>query len=219
MSKGLRRKELRQPDEFLTLSKRFLDYAKEHEREVTFAILGVVVLAAAALGVRTYRGWQESKAEAVFGAARQDFSTQNFDTAASAFARVSTTWPSTAHGQLALVYLGNSYAELGKTKEAEDAFRRALAVTRDDVVRQIAHYNLGVLGMKDGDDKAAAAAQLSTAAGIEGPLRGVAWFARLSSQQQSVEKVNQDLLAVNDLPPDAREYAEARIAKRAKSEQ
>lgn len=216
MTKGLRRKDLKEPDEFLTLSKRFLEYAKQHERELTLAVLGVGALAAAALGVRAYRGWQEHDAEAAFGAARRDFSAQKFDTASGAFARVGATWPSTLHGRLALVYLGNSYAELGKNREAAEAFRQALAVGRDDLVRQIAHYNLGMLALKDGDAKTAAA-ELGAAAGIEGPLRGPAWLARLSSQQQFVENASQGMQAVNELPPEAREYVEAQIAAQAKS--
>lgn len=213
MTKGLRRKQLKEPDEFLTLSKQVLDYAKQHEREVTLALVGLIALAAAALGVRAYRGWQESKAEAAFGAARRDFAAQKFETAASAFARVSATWPATSHGGLALVYLGNSYAELGKTKEAEQAFRQALSRARDDLVRQIAYYNLGVLG----SDQQAATTNLGSAAAIEGPLRGAAWFARLASQQQFVENMSQGMQAVNELPPDAREYVEAQIAAQAKS--
>ena len=42
MAKGIRRKELKEPDEFLTLSKRFVDYAREHERKLTGAVLAVV---------------------------------------------------------------------------------------------------------------------------------------------------------------------------------
>src|SRR5206468_8968264 len=109
-----------------------------------------------ALGVRWYRSWQESNAEAAFGAARRDFAAQKFDSAAAGFQRVVSTWPATSHGQLAFIYLGNCYAGLGKTKEAEDAFRQALQHDSDDLLRQIAHYNLGLLKMKAGDKAGAA---------------------------------------------------------------
>lgn len=216
MAKGIQRRELKEPDEFLTLSHRFLEYARTHEREVTIAVLGIVAVTALALGVRTYRNWKESAAEAAFGAARKDFAATRYDTAAKGFETVASTWPSTAHGQLALVYLGNSYADLGKRKEAEDAFTRALAATSDPVVRQIAHYNLGVLKGEDGD-KTAAARELGAAADGPGPLRGVAWFARLGTAQNFVEEVGPGMDAISELAPDAREYVEAQIAARAKS--
>src|SRR6266542_2996479 len=194
MAKGIQRRQLKEPDEFLTLSRRFLEYARQHEREVTFAVLGVAAVVGVALGVRWYRSWQENNAEAAFGAARHDFAAQNFDSAAAGFQRVVTTWPATSHGHLAFIYLGNSYAELGKTKEAEDAFLQALEQDSDDLLRQIAHYNLGLLKMKAGD-KAGAAAELGKAANATGPLRGVAWFARLSTEQQYVEGVTEGMQA------------------------
>jgi tetratricopeptide (TPR) repeat protein len=216
MAKGIRRRELKEPDEFLTITGRVLDYAKEHEREITFAALGLALLMVLALGVRWYRGWQQDKAEAAFGAARRDFAAQKFDTAATGFERVSHEWPNTSFGPLALVYLGNSYAELDKRKEAEQAFRDALGASRDPLIRQIAEYNLGLLANKTGDQKAAVEA-LGKAVEIEGPLRAPAWLARLGSHQQFVENVSEGMQAINELSPGAREYVEAQIASQAKS--
>jgi hypothetical protein len=216
MAKGIQRRQLKEPDEFLTLSRRFLEYARHHEREVTLAVLGIAVVVGIALGVRWYRSWQESNAEAAFGAARHDFTELKFDSAAEGFRRVVSTWPATSHGHLALVYLGNSYAELGKTKEAEGAFRQALQQDSDDLLRQIAHYNLGLLKMKSGD-KSGAATELAAAANATGPLRGIAWFARLSTEQQFVEGVTEGMQAIGELSPDTRHYVEAMIAARAKA--
>ena len=216
MAKGIRRRQLKEPDEFLTLSRRFLEYARQHEREVTLAALGLVAVVALALGVRWYRSWEEGKAEAAFGAARRDFTAQRFDSAAEGFRRVTSNWPRTSHGRLAFVYLGNSYAELGKTKEAQDAFQQALQQDSDDLLRQIAHYNLGLLKMKAAD-KAGAATELGAAATADGPLRGVAWFARLSTEQQFVEGVSEGMQAIGELSPETRDYVEAMIAARAKA--
>jgi tetratricopeptide (TPR) repeat protein len=216
MARGIQRRELKEPDEFLTITRRYLAYAQHHERQVTLAALGVIAIIAVALGVRWYRSWQESNAEAAFGAARRDYAAQKFDAAAQSFQKVSATWPRTAYGQLALVYVGNCYAELGKTKEAEDSFARALAGGGEPIVRQIAHYNLGVLKAHAGD-KGAAAKELGSAADIEGPLRGVAWFTRLSATDQFVEDVGQGMQAIGELGPEARQFVESQIAQRAKS--
>jgi tetratricopeptide (TPR) repeat protein len=216
MAKGIQRRRLKEPDEFLTLSRRFLEYARQHEREVTFAALGLLAVVGLALGVRWYHSWEESKAEAAFGAARRDFTAQKFQPAAEGFRRVIGNWPETSHGHLAFVYLGNSYAELGKTKEAEEAFQQALQQDSDDLLRQIAHYNLGLLKMKEGD-KAGASTELGAAASAAGPLRGVAWFTRLSTEQKFVEGVSEGMQAIGELSPETRDYVEAMIAARAKA--
>jgi tetratricopeptide (TPR) repeat protein len=216
MTKGMRRKELKEPDEFLTLSRRFLDYAREHERQLTGAVLAVVGIGTLALGARWYRAWQFGKAEAAFGAARLELAAQRLPTAAERFERVSAEWPSSPYGKLALVYLGNCYAELGKDAEARDAYAKALASADDPLTRQIAYYNLGILEAKAGD-KTASAKDLGAAAATEGPLRGAAWFARLSHSEQFVEDISQGMQAIDELGPDARDYVDAQIVARAKS--
>ena len=216
MARSIRRRELKAPDEFLTLTRRFVEYSRQHEREMTVAVFGLIAIVGVALAIRGYRSWQESNAEAAFGAARLDYTAQKLEAAAESFRKVGATWPRTAYGQLAFVYVGNCYAELGKTAEAETAFREALARDSDPLVRQIAHYNLGVLKAKTGD-KASAAKELGSAADIEGPLRATAWFTRLSAADQFVEDVGQGMQAIGELGPEARQYVEAQIAERAKS--
>jgi hypothetical protein len=215
MAKGIRRKELKEPDEFLTLSKRFLEYARAHERNLTLAVLAVLGIAALALGIRWYRSWQLGKAEAAFGAARLELAAQRLPTAAERFAKVSADWSGTPFGELALIYLANCNAELGKDQEAADAYARALVDAQDPLMRQIAQYNLGLLKAKAGD-KAGSAKEFGAAAATDGPLRGIAWFARLSNGETFVEDVSQGLKAIDELGPDAREYVEAQIAARAK---
>jgi len=210
MAKRIGRKELKEPDEFLTLTGQALEYAKQHEREVSYAALAIAVVMVLTLGVRWYRGWQHDKAEAAFGAARRDFSAARYETAVTGFERVSREWPGTTFGPLALAYKGNCYAELGKPKEAEAAFRAALGASREPLVLQIAHYNLGMLQAKAGDKKAAAE-ELGAAAQIEGPLRAAAWFARLGSQEQFVENVSEGMQAIDELAPEARQYVDAQI--------
>jgi tetratricopeptide (TPR) repeat protein len=215
MTRGIRRKELKEPDEFLTLSRRFFEYAREHERELTVAVLFIVGVVALALGIRWYRSWQAGKAEAAFGAARLELAAQRLPAAAERFARVNAEWPGTPYGELALIYLANCNAELGKDKEAADAYGQTLESARDPLVRQIAHYNLGLLKAKAGD-KPGSAKEFGAAADTEGPLRGIAWFARLSNRQTFVEDVSQGLKAIDELSPEAREYVEAQIAAHSK---
>jgi len=216
MATGTRRRELKEPDRFLTLSGRFIEYSRQHEREVTLAVIGLLAIVALVLGIRWYRSWQESAAETAFGAARRDYSAQHLDAAAVAFRKVADAWPGTSYGRLALVYVGNSYAELGKTAEATAAFQEALTRPGDPLVSQIAHYNLGLLKAKSGDKKDAAK-EFAAAAETEGPLRGVAWFARLNATDQFVEDATSGMQAISELSPEARQFVETQIAERAKS--
>jgi tetratricopeptide (TPR) repeat protein len=211
MAKGIRRKALREPDEFLTLSNRFVEYAKQHEQRLTMAVLGLVVLLAIVLGIRWYRASQVSQAGVAFATAQREFKAQKFDAAAAAFARVSSTWPGTAYGELARLYVGNSYAELGKTAEAQAAFADAAAHSGDALVRQAAQYNLGLAKLKSGD-KPGGAKDLSAAAAMEGPLRGPAWFARLGADQPFVESVGEGMQAIEELPPEQKAFVERHVA-------
>lgn len=211
----IRRKDLKDPDEFITLTHHALEFLKAHERQLAIAVVAVVAVGAVAFGIRTYQGWQEARAETAFGAARKDFAARRFDTAASGFGKVSTQWPGTTYGRLALVFLGNSYAELGKADEAERAFRSSLGAVRDPLLKQLAHYNLGLLELKKGDKKAGIQ-ELSEASQIEGPLRSAAWFARLSTGEQFVENVSSGMKAIEELGPEAREYVDSQMAAQMK---
>lgn len=213
----IRHKDLKEPDEFITFTHRALEFLKARETEVTIAVIALAAVGAVVFGIRTYKGWQEQRAEASFGAARKDFAARRFDTAANGFVKVTEQWPNTQYGRLALIYLGNSYAELGKNDDAERSFRAALGRTREPLLRQIAHYNLGLIELKKGDKKAAVA-DLTTAAQIEGPLRSAAWFARLGTGEQFVENVSAGMQAINELGPEAREYVDAQLASQAKGE-
>src|ERR1051325_4951507 len=135
----IQRRELKEPDEFLTLTRRYLAYAQHHERQVTLAVLGVIAIIAVALGVRWYRSWQESNAEAAFGAARRDYGAQKFEAAAQSFQKVGTTWPRTECGRWALFSGDTAYAELGKKKGGEDPSPGAPGGGGEPIVRQIAH--------------------------------------------------------------------------------
>ena len=213
----IRRRDLKEPDEFITLTNRALDFLKAHEKEATIAVLGVLAVSMVVFGVRTYRGWQEERAEVSFSAARKDFEVKHFDTAANGFVKVTAQWPGTTYGQMALVYLGNSYAELGKTEEAERAFRDSLTSAKEPIFKQVALYNLGLLQLKKGDKKGALD-NLSQASQIEGPLRSAAWFARLGTGEQFVENVGAGMQAINELGPEAREYVDEQMGSHMKME-
>ncbi len=221
MAKGITRKELkelREPDEFLSQSRRFLDYARDHERELTIAVVALVVVVLGAFGVRGYRQWQAARAQAAFRTAHAGFVAGKLESAAAELAEVERSWPRTPYGRLAGVYVGSAYADLGKTAEARTAFEATIAASREPLLQQIAHYNLGLLKQKDGD-KAGAAKDFATAAAIEGPLRGPAWFARLGTEQAFEESAGAGMEAVAELAPEPRAFVEARLRAKATADE
>ncbi|TMA80064.1 MAG: hypothetical protein E6J72_09525, partial [Deltaproteobacteria bacterium] len=58
----IRRKELRQPDEFVTLSRRAVAYAEENRTAFFMTVGGLVVLLAAILIFRSVRSSRETSA-------------------------------------------------------------------------------------------------------------------------------------------------------------
>jgi len=222
MARGIKRKdlkELREPDEFQTLSQRVLDYARGNERQVTLIAAGLAAVLLVALGIRWYRASQLGHAEDAFGRAYAAFSDARWDEAAADFDAVARGWPGTAPGRLALVFRANALAEAGKPDEAKAVYQAVLDVAgRDDLLRQIALYNLGALE-KRGGNGSAAAAQLGRAADVEGPLRAAAWFSRLSTQQSFEENASAGMKAIAELPPEARAYVEAKMGPAAAASQ
>lgn len=212
MPKRVRRKDLKSPDEFLSLTQRVLAYARQNRREVIIGALTVVSLMALALGVRAYRNWQTGRASDALRRAYQELAADHLDLAADSFTVVASSWPSTLEGKLALVYAGNCYAELGRKAEANSTFTELLARTRDEEFRQIALYNLGVLKRETGDS-AGAQEDLGAAAAVPGPLRGVAWLTKLRERKLGGELLEATENAVpSGLSPEAREYAASRLA-------
>lgn len=216
MPKRVRRKDLKGPDEFLSFTQRALEYARQNEREVTIVVLALVGVVAVALGIRGYRSWQLGRAVQSFGRAYQEFAADHLERAADGFTAVASAWPGTPQGELALLYLGNCYADLRNDSAAKAAFTDLLAGTNDEGLRQIARYNLGVLKQKTGDT-AGAAEEFHAAAATAGPLRGVAWFAGIRMQGtrgQSTDVASEHLGGApgDGLFPEAREYAAAMLS-------
>lgn len=215
MAKGIRRRELREPDEFLTLSRRALDYAKANERKVTLAAIGLVAVLALALGVRSYRAWQDERAREAFAAAYLDFTAGRLDQALAGFAGVQARWPSTSSARLALLYGANAAFDAKKDREAEQQYAKLLAASTDGDLRQIAHYNLGLLRARAGDPQAALE-HFREASAVAGPLRGAAWLERIRGLSKSGTRPEDAAVALREigdaLAPETRQYLEAKAA-------
>ena|SRR5581483_3532390 len=167
----LRRKDLRQPDEFHTLTNQAVAWFDAH-RELALGI-GVVLLVVAIAALAIGR-WRESEATAAadaFRSARTSFEAGKFPDAAGAFAQVATDHPHAAFGKLAILYRGHALLRSGDAAAAKAAYEEYLDTAPSAVyLRQEALDGLARARESAGD--AAGALDAYTQAGaLEGPFQ------------------------------------------------
>jgi len=124
------KKQLKEPDEFITLTQRAYIFVSDHARKILFAVAAVVVVVAAGF---LYQWWQrdkEAKAArdlSVVMAAFQrvsspyrEASSQDYRSFLSKFDEVSTRYSGTPSGRLSLLYKASVHLRL---KEFDEAIR------------------------------------------------------------------------------------------------
>src|SRR5437667_4918354 len=99
-----RRKALRQPDEFHTLTSQAVAWLDAHRELAVGLGLATLVAAAAWLAVSQYRASQVGQAAESFRAAQATFAAGHFADAAAAFEAVVESHPRTPSGRLAVLY-------------------------------------------------------------------------------------------------------------------
>ncbi len=214
-TKRLRRKDLRQPDEFVTLTGQALDWARAHSQIVVVggAVLAGVVILAGALS--WYQQARAERAARAFYAASELFKRDQWEAAEKSYAELAEGLGSTAYGRLALVYAGRAALRAGRPAEAATYLRDYLRAPVDDLaLEQLARINLGG-ALEATGDHGGAREQLEAAIAIDGPARGEATLdlARIEEASGAKEKaleLYQRYLADNPAAV-ARDLARARI--------
>jgi len=204
MSERLRRKDLKGPDEFFSTTQRAVEYARDNPARVALAAAAIVLVALLAVGVRVAREWQDDAAREAWSTAQRMLAQGELEKAAKAFETVHQEHKGSPQAEIALLQVGNLWAELGKNDEARTAFGRLAQTTSDSRLRQMALYNLGMLERAAGD-AAAAEEHLQAAARDTGPLRGAAWLAVGAADGNAV-----DAEVPAGIGASAREWLEAR---------
>lgn len=176
-TKRLRRKDLREPDEFFTVTGRVLDWSKKNTPIVAgIGIAAAVVLLA--IGIWTWVTQSRiARSSRDFYAANELFKRSQWDAAEKSFADLSNDLPSTPYGRLAKLYAGRAALRANKNAEAANYLTEFLAnPPPDQALEQMARINLGAAlagqGQADG-----ARDQLTRAVDINGPARGEAILA------------------------------------------
>jgi predicted negative regulator of RcsB-dependent stress response len=214
-TKRLRRKDLREPDEFFTLTGRALDWSQQNARLLTgigVAIALVVVIAGIWSWVQQSR---QARAARDFYAADELFRREQWEQAETGFDELADDLPSTPYGRLARLYAGRAALRLGKNAEAAAHLREFLASPVDDVaIEQLARINLGSALLAQNEVEPAKA-ELTKARDLAGPAKGEATLELARAEEAAGQKDRALELYQSYLSDDpaavARDLARARI--------
>jgi tetratricopeptide (TPR) repeat protein len=189
----IRRKDLRKPDEFETLTGQVVDWAGAHRPLVIALAAAVVAVAVIALAVGRWRAGRTEAAAVAFRSAQAQFEAARYADAAGAFAEVAGTHPHTPFGRLAGLYRGHALARAGEAAAAATAYTEYLATSPDsEYLRQEALTGLARAQEATGDT--AGALDTYTQAGdLRGPYRTDALLgaARLLETSGRVEQAHE----------------------------
>ena len=173
----VRRKDLRKPDEFETLTGQAVDWADANRSLVGAIAIGILVIAAIAIGVARWRASRDAAASADFQAAHARFAASAFDEAANGFEQVASDYPRAPFGRLARLYRAHALAQKGDAAAAATAYTEYLASSPPaDYLRQEALTGLGHAQEGSGDTKGALES-FTQAGAIAGPFHNDALLA------------------------------------------
>jgi predicted negative regulator of RcsB-dependent stress response len=172
----LTRKDLRQPDEFQTLSRQAMQFVETNRNAVIAVLTAVIVLLLAIVAYRMISQSREASASAAYAEARQLLTDKKYAEAATKFDTVVSQYGGTSYGPLALLERGNALLLADQAADAATAYEKFLQSSPPtDYLRQLAHTRLGYAQEKLGKP-ADAEKSFTTAASETGPFVAEALF-------------------------------------------
>jgi hypothetical protein len=217
----IHRKDLRGPDEFVTLTTRIADWARSHMNLVLSAVGVLVVIVVVAVIVTRSAAARDAAAARDFRSAYALFSTEKFGEAAVDFRALSDQYPGTEFGRLALLYQGHALARKDDAAAAVTAYQEYLALGgQPDYLRQQALVGIGHLKEASGD-AAAALQAYGDAAALEGPLRtdarlGQARLEEAAGHGDQARTIYAEVLKDTE-DPDLRAFLETKVPRTAEA--
>ena len=138
-TKKIIKKNLKKPDEFITLTERTFLFVTHHSRPIAVGAGIVLILL---LGIFSFQKWEkknEGNAFQMFHLAVEtygmvsspyrDGSPQEYRTVLEKFDEIITKYPKTSSGKIALLFKGNIYLRLGEFDDAIKAYEAFLQKT------------------------------------------------------------------------------------------
>ena len=171
----LTRKDLRQPDEFQTLTRQGITFVEDNRTAVMVALASVIVLLLAIVAYRMISQSRESSASTAYTEARQLLTDKKYGEAATKFDDVATRYSGTSYGPLALLERGNALLLADQPADAITVYERFIQSAPADYLRQLGHTRIGYAQEKLGKP-AEAQKSFATAAAEPGPFAAEALF-------------------------------------------
>jgi hypothetical protein len=181
----IRRKALRQPDEFETLTARAVEWADVNRQLLAWVVAGLLVVVLAGFLFARYRAGRAEKAALAFQQAHDTFQAGNkFTEAADAFAAVTRDF-SGMYGRLAILYRAHALAQQPDPGAAAAAYTEFLATSPEPpYLRQQGLVGLAHAREKTGDTAAALDA-FTQAGALDGAYRTEALLGAARLQQST----------------------------------
>jgi tetratricopeptide (TPR) repeat protein len=180
-----RKKLLKEPDEFLTLSGKAIRFVTENQRLVFGVVVGVVVVALAVAGFRYFADLSERKAYALFEQGRLhylaaisgDKTAPGYQEAAEKFEAVIRKYPSTDAAPFSLIVYADASHHSGDYQKAIELYQRALgAFSPESFIEKLIWNGLAYAYEAKKDYKAAAEYFQKITETQDGSMKADAWY-------------------------------------------
>jgi hypothetical protein len=164
------RKEIRQPDRFMTLLREAVGFFATHRASVIAGAAILAVIVAAVLGWDLYHGRQNRLAAEEYARAVDLYHGGKYKEALEALKRLEI-YRSSFYSRLGLLYTANTQAALEDNAKAADALRQLIAKEqKEPILRQTAYVSLAYTQEQSGQCKEAVGS-FSEAEKITGPMK------------------------------------------------
>ena len=167
----LTRKDLRQPDEFVSFVDAAANYAANNLGRVIIGLVGLLLLVLLIVGVRLYLGTQDRALAEAFYQATTAYDQKDYGGARSQFAALTEAHPGSDLARLAQFYIGNIYMADNQPSKAREALQKYLAADDRAAFRAMALMQLGVAD-EELSDYVAAQKAYTQAASMKGAEQG-----------------------------------------------
>ena len=140
----LRRKELRQPDEFITFFENLRGFLLDNVVQVIIGACAAIALAAIGFGVYFYVQYRDRLVANQFYEAITALDHKEYKTAETDFSKLAEDHPGASLGRLARFYLASCYMAEKDPAKARDALDEYLAGDDRPTFKSLAQLQLGV---------------------------------------------------------------------------
>lgn len=207
------RKELRQPDEFMSFADRAGEFLVDNLARVIIGVVVVIAIVTAGFSIKFYESHQSRVAAEDFYQAMRSLDHKDYKAAERQFSELAHSRGNSGPGQFARFYQATTYLDQNQPAKARDVLRAFLQRVRQPTFKQMALMQLGIANEDLRDYRAAHEAYLR-AAMIDGPRKqaaelGVARTLAIQGQKTEAIAAYQQFLKENPFSQERNSVIEA----------